>query len=600
MSDSYNEQTILAYIEGELSADEAQAYKLSMLKDAKLRRLIEQMIADRTALRQLPIEPVPIALVEQVEEYLERDMLLGPSVPEMAAAPTRSLDQPGPRTISPGAATPGAGAGMGAMKRWSMAAMAAVLLIGTGLLVFKAQYPPSPSDQGRELAGLDAPRDDLIEVSKRESTDRASKTTGDDETEPDVQSEMVEDRDATKSKQGLELLKQDLERILAGTIGFDDDAAAAEQDVVTVVVKDTVVEALPAAFEDRRVTLDLFTEPDLVAALSDPLRLSLEVEQFSAARLALAPLGRDEFMEFAFTDKKEQADESLEQPEHSLGLSAQAVADSANLTGDLQVGAAFAGARGPDAVPAISNATKPAMLARDGGVHRASRAELAAKPLILAADQAVALAKAVQKVPRNLTLLISSDHTGKSIGMIRSWARLNKASWVRQPESSKAEEVRRKLGAPPARPMWRTAPRDVRSRSGAFRRNASRTAEEATREQRWTLRIRPTQLEGLLAHIKSAKGHQVKQLPGLTSPKKTARITRFDAVRLKGLATSSPAASSNPQAARARSTDIKPTRPLPRITVTVIIQQRTPQTPPARQQPRKHTDRKRATEALQP
>jgi hypothetical protein len=575
MTDSYDEQTILAYIEGDLSPDEAHAYKLSMLKDAKLRRLVEQLIADRTALRQLPIEPVPIALVEQVEEYLERDMLLGPSVPAAVAGPSPALDQPGPRSISPVAVTPGGG-----MKRWSMAAMAAVLLIGVGLLVFKAQYPPKGSDQPREVAFVDAPRDDSIRASKAEATvGEAKKSSDDDEAESDVQSEMVEDRDATKSKQGLELLTQDLERILAGTIGFDDDATAAAQDVETEVVKDAIVATLPGAFDDRR--------------------------------LALASHERDTFKELTIADKQAPADDSSEEPEQSPALAARVERASTDLLDETKASDELAAAPGPDAAPAASVALeaadsvaaiepvapKQAMGVAGAGTHPESDVNLAAKPGALAADQAVALAKDAELAPRNLTLIISSDHTGKSIAMIRSWTRLHKASWVRKQESSKAKEVRRKLGAPDAGSTWRTASRDARTRAGALSRHAPRTAEKATREQRWTLRIRPAQLDALLAHIKSAKDHKVERRPALTTPKK--------ATPLKSQVARNEAASSVPRAARALSADIKPAQPLPpdstaRITVTVIIQQRTPPTSPAKQQPRKNTDRKRGTQSAQP
>jgi len=118
MTDTYNEQTILAYVEGDLSPQQQHAFKLAMLTDAKLKKLVEQMIADRTALRQMPLEPVPVALAEYVDQYLERNMLLGPAQP---GVPTRTQAERRFRITTTA----------------SLTAIAAVLMLGVGLLVWQ-------------------------------------------------------------------------------------------------------------------------------------------------------------------------------------------------------------------------------------------------------------------------------------------------------------------------------------------------------------------------------------------------------------------------------------------------------------------------------
>lgn len=118
MTDTYNENTILGYVEGELSPEDQHAFKLTMLKDAKLRKLVEQLVADRAALRRMPLEPVPIALAEQVDQYLERNMLLGPAPADvqMRVQAERRFQL---------------------FRTSAMTAIAAVLMLGVGLFVWQ-------------------------------------------------------------------------------------------------------------------------------------------------------------------------------------------------------------------------------------------------------------------------------------------------------------------------------------------------------------------------------------------------------------------------------------------------------------------------------
>jgi len=79
MSETYDEMQILAYVEGDMPAEEAHRFKLTMLTGARLRRLVEQLVADRDALRAMPMESSPAEMMDRVNEHIERDMLLRPA-----------------------------------------------------------------------------------------------------------------------------------------------------------------------------------------------------------------------------------------------------------------------------------------------------------------------------------------------------------------------------------------------------------------------------------------------------------------------------------------------------------------------------------------
>ncbi len=82
MVNRYDEQTLLGYIEGDLSPPQREAFEGLLASDPKLQRLVTQLCADRDRLRHLPPEPAPPALMDQVDRHLERTMLLDTLEPE--------------------------------------------------------------------------------------------------------------------------------------------------------------------------------------------------------------------------------------------------------------------------------------------------------------------------------------------------------------------------------------------------------------------------------------------------------------------------------------------------------------------------------------
>lgn len=83
MSDRYDQDTILGYVEGELDDDQRASFESVIAQDHELRNLVAQMKLDRQALRSLGSKPAPIGMVDQVIQAQERAALLGePEVPE--------------------------------------------------------------------------------------------------------------------------------------------------------------------------------------------------------------------------------------------------------------------------------------------------------------------------------------------------------------------------------------------------------------------------------------------------------------------------------------------------------------------------------------
>jgi len=89
MSDPYDQDLFLSYLEGELTPQDEGRFEVIMGKDDRLRRLVTQLQADRQMLRTLPQAEVPPGLMDPVRERLERDMLLG-DVSAQETEPQRS------------------------------------------------------------------------------------------------------------------------------------------------------------------------------------------------------------------------------------------------------------------------------------------------------------------------------------------------------------------------------------------------------------------------------------------------------------------------------------------------------------------------------
>lgn len=83
MTDRYDQDMILGYVEGELDDSQREAFEATLAQDHELRNLVSQMKLDRENLRRLGVTPAPVGLIDQVMQAQERAELLGdPEAPE--------------------------------------------------------------------------------------------------------------------------------------------------------------------------------------------------------------------------------------------------------------------------------------------------------------------------------------------------------------------------------------------------------------------------------------------------------------------------------------------------------------------------------------
>ncbi len=83
MSDRFNQDLILGYVEGELDDAQRASFEATLEKDHELRSLVAQLKLDRERLRSLSQIAAPVGLVDQAIQTHERDQLLGnPETPE--------------------------------------------------------------------------------------------------------------------------------------------------------------------------------------------------------------------------------------------------------------------------------------------------------------------------------------------------------------------------------------------------------------------------------------------------------------------------------------------------------------------------------------
>jgi hypothetical protein len=81
MFDGFDQTRLLAYIEGELTPDEATTLENELSGRPEVRAALDQLRADRTLLRSLPEPALPADLVASLEPILARPMLVQPSTP---------------------------------------------------------------------------------------------------------------------------------------------------------------------------------------------------------------------------------------------------------------------------------------------------------------------------------------------------------------------------------------------------------------------------------------------------------------------------------------------------------------------------------------
>lgn len=85
-----DERLLLAYVEGELTADQRRGLLAAMEADPAQRERLEAMRRDRAGLRAIPDEPVPAGLLAAVADALEREAILAENPSPAPETPARS------------------------------------------------------------------------------------------------------------------------------------------------------------------------------------------------------------------------------------------------------------------------------------------------------------------------------------------------------------------------------------------------------------------------------------------------------------------------------------------------------------------------------
>jgi hypothetical protein len=76
MVERYDENMLLGYVEGDLSAGDRAVVEQWVRQDPRLGRLLEQISHDRAAVRQLPDPPAPESIAQELDGQIERLMLM--------------------------------------------------------------------------------------------------------------------------------------------------------------------------------------------------------------------------------------------------------------------------------------------------------------------------------------------------------------------------------------------------------------------------------------------------------------------------------------------------------------------------------------------
>ncbi len=125
MNDRYDPNLILDYVEGQIDATRRARIESMLAVDASLRELVEQLQADRDALRSLPREVPVVELTEPAMGLLERRLLMG--------------EEPVVAKVGPSGSS-------FVVHRWSrllvVGSLAAVLMLSGGLLFLSTQGSP--------------------------------------------------------------------------------------------------------------------------------------------------------------------------------------------------------------------------------------------------------------------------------------------------------------------------------------------------------------------------------------------------------------------------------------------------------------------------
>lgn len=116
MSQRYDQDLILAYVEDELDNGARYRFERQLQQDHRLQTLVQQLVDDRRQLRNVPPEAPPEGLMDRAQGFLERQMLLGDAASQAGEQAAHARHR---------------------LVRWTAwSGVAALFLIGVGTLLF--------------------------------------------------------------------------------------------------------------------------------------------------------------------------------------------------------------------------------------------------------------------------------------------------------------------------------------------------------------------------------------------------------------------------------------------------------------------------------
>lgn len=157
MSDRYDQDRLLDYLEDEMSAAEREAFERTLATDVAMRRLLGELRSDRALLHEAADQPAPAGLMERAQTFLERQMLMG-GLPEDAEM------LQGRRSVH--------------TARWvALGGLAAMVLLSAGLIVFMFMDTTSLNDAAEQTTAAPYPTSGMAQRATAERDGREAQHT---------------------------------------------------------------------------------------------------------------------------------------------------------------------------------------------------------------------------------------------------------------------------------------------------------------------------------------------------------------------------------------------------------------------------------------
>jgi len=255
MRDGLDQHELLAFIEAELSPEDAAALRRRLASQPALLRRLDAMREDRASLRGLPEPVVDRDLVAELEPLLAKPMLLsdGPA-PLMRPGAYRARHRRGVRWTR-----------LAAAAGFAIVAIGGVSALAFNLLGSMDPKSDSPSVASGETTGAESPADGRVASAGRSAASEDGELHHWDAVQADLRSLDAEDADATSTPP-----TRDVIRLASGDHAIESAFALVLNDTS----RERLVARMSTMVEDmRRASLVRnFTYDEALAAWSEMVR----------------------------------------------------------------------------------------------------------------------------------------------------------------------------------------------------------------------------------------------------------------------------------------------------------------------------------------